>query len=107
MEKNENKKLYLSDTDKKLGGVIGGIAERFGLDSTMLRLLAIFVTLVTGFVPGILTYLFALIIVPPKPGSASSAVPPKSAMAEKQKADAAEQQKTDASEDRIAVKKDE
>ena len=29
------KKLYLSDTDKKLSGVCGGIAEYFEIDSTL------------------------------------------------------------------------
>ncbi|WP_430748829.1 PspC domain-containing protein [Clostridium intestinale] len=33
-----NKKLYLSETDKKLSGVCGGIAEYFDIDSTLIRL---------------------------------------------------------------------
>ena len=32
-----NKKLYRSVSDKKLAGVCGGIAEYFGLDSTLIR----------------------------------------------------------------------
>ncbi|WP_431603159.1 PspC domain-containing protein [Clostridium beijerinckii] len=32
------KRLYLSATDKKLAGVCGGIAEYFGLDSTLVRI---------------------------------------------------------------------
>lgn len=32
------KKLYLSDTDKKLCGVCGGIAEYFEVDTTLIRL---------------------------------------------------------------------
>ena len=32
------KKLYLSDTDKKICGVCGGIAEYFDIDSTLVRL---------------------------------------------------------------------
>ena len=33
-----NKKFYLSDTDKKIGGVCGGLAEYFGIDSLIMRL---------------------------------------------------------------------
>jgi len=60
-------KIYLSDTDKKIAGVFGGIGERFGLDSTILRLGYIFVGIVTGIVPAIITYLIALLIIPSKP----------------------------------------
>ena len=34
----DNKKLYKSNTDKKICGVCGGIAEFFGIDSTLVRL---------------------------------------------------------------------
>jgi phage shock protein C len=86
-----DKHIYLSDTDKKIGGVIGGIAEHFDLDSTLLRLLVVFVMLVTGILPGIFTYLVALIIIPARPGS-SRAKPPKSVMEQKRKMDEEEQQ---------------
>ena len=33
-----NKKFYLSQTDKKIGGVCGGLAEYFGVDSLLVRL---------------------------------------------------------------------
>lgn len=36
-----NKKIYRSQKDKMLGGVCGGIAEYFNIDSTIVRLLAI------------------------------------------------------------------
>ena len=32
------KKLYLSNTDKKIFGVCGGIAEAYDIDPTLLRL---------------------------------------------------------------------
>ena len=35
------KKLYKSSTDKKLAGVCGGIAHYFGVDSTLVRLIAV------------------------------------------------------------------
>ena len=36
------KKLYLSQTDKKILGVCGGLGEYFGMDSTIIRLLWVF-----------------------------------------------------------------
>ena len=35
------KRLYRSRTDRMLGGVCGGIAEYFGVDPTLIRLLAV------------------------------------------------------------------
>ncbi len=59
------KKLYLSDTDKKLGGVCGGIGEYFDKDPTLIRILYILLILFSfGF--GILAYLFMWLIIPKK-----------------------------------------
>lgn len=33
-------RLHLSETDKKIGGVCGGIAETIGVDSTIVRVVA-------------------------------------------------------------------
>lgn len=33
------RKLYLSDKDRKIAGVCGGLAEYFGIDSTIVRIL--------------------------------------------------------------------
>lgn len=63
----KNKKLYLSETDKKFGGVIGGLAEYFEVDSALLRVLYIFVTIFTGIAPGILAYLIAWAVMPKRP----------------------------------------
>ena len=35
------KKLYRSTTDSKLAGLCGGIAEWFGIDSTIVRVLVV------------------------------------------------------------------
>ncbi len=56
------KKLYLSDTDKKIGGVCGGIAEYFGIDSTLVRLALVLLFFMAGV--GILAYFVAWIIIP-------------------------------------------
>jgi phage shock protein C len=63
------KKLYLSDTDKKISGVCGGIGEYFRLDSTLIRLIWITLTVVTGVLPGIIGYVIAAIVMPHKASS--------------------------------------
>ena len=60
------KRLYLSTTDKKISGVCGGIAEYLNADSTVIRLLWLVVTVLTGVVPGILAYIIAAIVMPKK-----------------------------------------
>lgn len=57
------RKLYLSDKDRKISGVCGGLAEYFGIDSTIVRILwalAVLVSYGTGFI----LYLVFWLIVP-------------------------------------------
>ncbi len=58
------KKLYRSMTDKRLSGVCGGIAEYFELDSTLIRLLWVVLTLFSAAFPGILAYIICALIMP-------------------------------------------
>ncbi len=60
------KKLYLS-TDRKISGVCGGVAEYFDIDSSIVRLAWIIVTVLTGVVPGIIGYILAAIVIPHQP----------------------------------------
>jgi len=60
----QNKKLHLSLKDKQLMGVCGGIAEYFDVDSTLIRLGWVVVTVITGIIPGILGYILAAIVIP-------------------------------------------
>lgn len=48
--------------DRKLCGVCGGIAEYFGVDPTLIRLLWVLLVLCAG--TGILAYIIAAIIMP-------------------------------------------
>jgi phage shock protein PspC (stress-responsive transcriptional regulator) len=48
-----------------IGGVCGGIAEYFDVDSTLIRLLAVLVVLLGG--AGIIAYIIAWIIIPKNP----------------------------------------
>jgi len=56
------KRLYKSQTDKKLCGVCGGIAEYFNIDPTLVRLLWILFSLAGG--AGVLAYIIAAVIMP-------------------------------------------
>jgi phage shock protein C len=60
------KKLYLSNTDKKILGVCGGIAETYDIDPTIVRLVLVFLALVTFVAPLVVTYIVAGIIMPRK-----------------------------------------
>lgn len=56
------KKFYLSQTDKKLAGVCGGIADYLNVDSTVIRILMIFLTIAYGTGP--LAYLIIWAVAP-------------------------------------------
>ncbi|MBR0139419.1 MAG: PspC domain-containing protein [Firmicutes bacterium] len=61
----ETKHLYKSDDDKAIFGVCGGVAEYFGIDSLIVRLLFVLFTLVYG--SGVLIYIIAALVIPKKP----------------------------------------
>jgi phage shock protein PspC (stress-responsive transcriptional regulator) len=61
------RRLYLSSTEKKIGGVCGGLAEYFDLDPTIVRLVAVVIALATAVFPVVIGYILAWIIVPHKP----------------------------------------
>lgn len=61
------RKLYRSEKDKWIGGILGGLGEYLGMDSTLLRLAFIVFCLATGGVPGIIGYILAVIIIPKPP----------------------------------------
>lgn len=57
------KKLTKSATDVKIAGVCGGIAEYFGVDSTLIRVLYLLFTFIGSGSP-ILLYIILAIIMP-------------------------------------------
>ena len=59
------KRLYKSRTEKKLGGVCGGIATYFNIDPTIVRLLWLVTVFCGG--GGLIAYLIAYIVVPREP----------------------------------------
>lgn len=60
-----NKKLYKSNSDKKIDGVCAGIAEYFNLDPTVVRIAWIIFSCLGG--SGLLAYLICAIVMPRKP----------------------------------------
>lgn len=60
------KKLYLSNTNRKIAGVCGGLGEYFDKDPTLFRVLAILITLVS-FGLGIVGYLLMWMVIPRRP----------------------------------------
>ena len=62
------RRLMRSAADKKIAGVCGGLSEYLGVDSTVIRLLWLVVSILPGaLVGGVIAYLAAWIIVPKAP----------------------------------------
>lgn len=59
------KKLYKSNQNKMIDGVCGEIAEYFGIDPTVVRLIWALFSLMGG--SGILAYIIAAVIIPRSP----------------------------------------
>lgn len=63
----ETKKLYRSSTNKVFAGICGGVGEYAGVDPAVLRLIWLVIAIFSGVLPGIVAYLFAILIVPKRP----------------------------------------
>ena len=61
----EGKKLYKSNTDKKIAGVCGGIAEYFNVDPPLVRLGWVLFCALGG--SGLLAYIIAALVMPDRP----------------------------------------
>lgn len=57
-------KLKRSKKDKIISGVLGGLGEYLGIDSTLIRITWLIFMALTGFVPTIIVYIAASIILP-------------------------------------------
>jgi phage shock protein PspC (stress-responsive transcriptional regulator) len=66
------RRLYRSRTDRKIGGVCAGIADYFGIDPVIVRVIAVALTFAGG--AGLLAYIAAWLLVPEEPvGGAAAA----------------------------------
>lgn len=59
--------LRRSRTDRKIGGVLGGFAEHFDIDPTLLRVGYVLVSVVSAAFPGFLVYLLLWLVIPSEP----------------------------------------
>jgi phage shock protein C len=64
MTTSKTKKLYRSESDRMLAGVAGGLADYFEIDSTIVRLIFITLSLIGG--SGLLAYFILWVVVPSK-----------------------------------------
>ena len=61
-----DRRIYRSRHERIVGGVAGGLGAYLGIDTTLVRILFVFLTLVGSGI-GLLTYLILWIIVPKAP----------------------------------------
>ncbi|RCW67067.1 PspC domain-containing protein [Saliterribacillus persicus] len=59
-----NNKLYRSETNRMLAGVLGGIAELTNLDATILRLIFVVLLIFSLGLPLTIAYIAAALIIP-------------------------------------------
>jgi phage shock protein PspC (stress-responsive transcriptional regulator) len=60
-----DKKLYRSRTNRQAAGVAGGLAEYFGVDVTIVRILFVLAAITGG--PGVILYIVLWAIMPEAP----------------------------------------
>ena len=60
------KKLYLSNSDRKIAGVCGGLAEYFERDSTLFRVLFVLIAILSLGL-GVIAYIAMWMIIPRNP----------------------------------------
>ncbi len=66
-----SRSLRRSSQHRMIAGVIGGLAEFFGLDPTVLRVVYVVGSILSAAFPGILVYVLLWIVVPlQRPGEA-------------------------------------
>lgn len=58
------KRLTRSVTDRFLGGVCGGLAQYFNVDATLVRIGVVALAALTAFLPFLIAYVVAWMIVP-------------------------------------------
>lgn len=65
--KTYNKRLYRSEDNKIMFGIMGGFGEYFDIDPTILRAIYIVVSVFTAIFPGIIAYILMAMVVPKHP----------------------------------------
>ncbi len=65
--KTYNKRLYKSEDNKVIAGVMGGLGEYFDIDPVVFRVAYTAFSFFTAIVPGILAYILMAIVMPRRP----------------------------------------
>ena len=61
---NTSRPFVRSRHDRMLAGIFGGLAQRFGWNSTLVRVLFVIISLASAAFPGILVYLIMWLLMP-------------------------------------------
>lgn len=56
--------LRRSRRNRMIAGVVGGLAEHFGLDPTLARIIYVLVSIFSAAFPGIIVYIVLWILIP-------------------------------------------
>ncbi|MGH8216853.1 MAG: PspC domain-containing protein [Rhodanobacteraceae bacterium] len=59
--------LRRSRGDRMIAGVVGGLADYFGLESSLVRIIYVLVSIFSAAFPGILVYIILWLLVPQEP----------------------------------------
>lgn len=57
-------RLRRSRSNSMIAGVVGGLAQYFGMDPTLARVLFVLLSVISAAFPGILVYIILWVIVP-------------------------------------------
>jgi phage shock protein PspC (stress-responsive transcriptional regulator) len=61
---NTSRPLRRSRSNRMIAGVVGGLADYFGLDPALARIIYVLVSVFSAAFPGILVYILLWILVP-------------------------------------------
>ena len=59
-----SRQLRRSRTNRVIAGVVGGLAEYFGVDPTLMRVIYVVGSIVSAAFPGLLVYLLLWLLIP-------------------------------------------
>ena len=62
--------LRRSRTNRQIAGVVGGLAEYFRIDATLLRVIYVVGSIISAAFPGVLVYLLLWLLIPEAEGPA-------------------------------------
>lgn len=60
-------KLYRARKDRRIGGICGGLGHYFQIDPCLMRLIMIFLCVLSGIAPILIAYLIGCLIIPLEP----------------------------------------